>query len=235
MEKILHIETATHTCSVAISDGEEILAYKESHIDKSHASLLTVFIEDLFKETAVAAGDLDAIAVSMGPGSYTGLRIGVSVAKGLAYSLDIPVITVPTLKSMANGFLRRGEAGMASDAILCPMIDARRMEAYISLFDGALKTIKETEAFIIDENSFGAELDKQPVYFFGSGAAKCKGVVEHKNAFIIEDFQNSAVDMVAPAFGLFKQKDFADTAYFEPYYLKDFVATIPKNKVLGGL
>ena len=237
MARILHIETATYTCSVALSIGEELISIRESHIDKSHASLLTVFIEDLFRETGIPAAKLDAISISMGPGSYTGLRIGVSVAKGLAYSLGIPILAVSTLKAMALGFLKKSEAGRSGGHtfLLCPMIDARRMEVYLAMYDSKLETVMDTTALIIDENSFLKKLGSRKIYFFGSGAQKCESLINHKNSCFSSDFLNSSKYMIPLAFGQFKKKEFIDLAYFEPYYLKDFIATTPKNNILGSL
>lgn len=234
--RILHIETATHTCSAALSYGEKLILFKESHIDKSHASLLTVFIENIFRETGLLAVELDAVSVSMGPGSYTGLRIGVSVAKGLAYSLGIPLIAVPTLKSMALGFLQKMGIDKSQDHtfLLCPMIDARRMEVYLSMYDSKFKTVWDTRALIVDENSFQKELEKRDIYFFGTGAQKCESLINHKNSYFSPDFLNSSKYMIPLAFSQFTRKEFVDLAYFEPYYLKDFIATTPKNKILGS-
>ncbi len=237
MAKILHIETATPTCSVALSYGRELVSFKESHIDKSHASLLTVFIDDLFKETGISATELDAVSVSMGPGSYTGLRIGVSVAKGLAYGLGIPMLAVSTLKAMALGFLKRLEVEKNGDHtfLLCPMIDARRMEVYLAMYDSKLETVQDVSALIVDKNSFLKELKNRKLHFFGSGAQKCESVINHKNAFFNHDYLNSSKDLIPLAYNQFKRKEFVDTAYFEPYYLKDFIATTPKNKILGSI
>ena len=237
MARILHIETATHTCSVALSYGEELILFKESHIDKSHASLLTVFIEELFRETGIHAEGLDAVSVSMGPGSYTGLRIGVSVAKGLAYGLGIPMLAVPTLKSMALGFLEKLEIDTNRDPsfLLCPMIDARRMEVYMAMYDSKLETVLDTTALIVDDNTFHKELMNRDIYIFGSGAEKCESLINHKNSYFSSDFLNSSKYMIPLAFKLFKSKEFVDLAYFEPYYLKDFIATTPKNNILGSL
>jgi len=236
MPRILHIETATPTCSVALSIGDELISFKESHIDKSHASLLTVFIEDLFRETEIPPNRLDAVSVSMGPGSYTGLRIGVSVAKGLAYSLGIPMLAVSTLKAMALGFNKKLEPEKNGDSIflLCPMIDARRMEVYLAMYDSELKTIQDTTAMIVDENSFVDELKSGKIYFFGTGAQKCETLINHKNSFFNPEFLNSSKDLIPLAFNQYKNKEFVDIAYFEPYYLKDFIATTPKNKILGS-
>jgi len=237
MAKILHIETATHTCSVALSYEGKLILFKESHIDKSHASLLTVFIEELFQETGIPATGLDAVSISMGPGSYTGLRIGVSVAKGLAYSLRIPMLAIPTLKSMALGFLEKLEIDKNENHtfLLCPMIDARRMEVYLAMYDSKLESVQDTTALIVDENSFLEELRSRKMYFFGSGAQKCKSLINHTNSYFSTDFLNSSKHMIPLAFNQFKRKEFVDLAYFEPYYLKDFVATTPKNKILGSI
>jgi len=236
MAYILHIETASITCSVAISVNEKLLALRESYVDKSHAALVTVFIQELFEETGLKPADLDAISVSMGPGSYTGLRIGVSSAKGLAYGLGKPLIAVNTLKAMAWGLVNTPDLYVndsGKEFYLSPMIDARRMEVYTSLFDPDLNTIKEVSAEIIDELSFQAFLDEKPVFFFGNGAEKCKDIIQHKNARFIPGFHNSSKYMVSLAYRSYQLKNFEDIAYFEPFYLKDFIATIPKNKILG--
>ncbi len=237
MINILHIETASPTCSVAISENKRLLAIRESYVDKSHAALITVFIKELFEETGLKAPDMDAISVSMGPGSYTGLRIGVSTAKGLAYGTGKPLIAVNTLKTMAWGLAHDPEYAsldLKEDFYLSPMIDARRMEVYTSLFDGQLNTIRDISAEIIEEGSFKTFLDRKPVYFFGSGAEKCRDTIKHKNARFIPGFNNSSGFMISPAYESYLQKKFEDVAYFEPYYLKDFIATTPKNKILGA-
>lgn len=237
MINILHIETASPTCSVAISKDKKLLAIRESHVDKSHAALVTVFIKELFEETGIKASGLDAVSVSMGPGSYTGLRIGVSTAKGLAYGTGKPLIAVNTLKAMAWGLIHDPEwsSGLfENDHYLSPMIDARRMEVYTSLFDPDLNIIRDISAEIIEEDSFANFLDEKPVYFFGSGADKCKDIIQHENARFIPDFYNSSKFMITPAYESYRQNKFEDVAYFEPFYLKDFIATIPKNKILGA-
>ncbi len=234
---MLHIETATQSCSVVISAGEQVLAVRETHIDRSHASVLTVFIEQLFRETKLQAADLDAITVSMGPGSYTGLRIGVSTAKGLAYGSRIPLIAVSTLKSMAAGVVSGHEDLInrySGTRFLCPLIDARRMEVYSCIFDARLNKLKETSAEIIDGNSFREFLDGGTVFFFGSGVRKSKEILNHDNAVFIDGFNNSAKFMIHPALQLFESNSFVDASGFEPFYLKDFVATIPKNKIPGS-
>lgn len=224
MSLILHIETATSTCSVALSENGQLLNKIEKTERNIHASVLTVFIKDLFTETGKSISDLDAVAVSMGPGSYTGLRIGVSTAKGLCYALDIPLIAVNTLHAMASGFISKCFS-VNVETLFCPMIDARRMEVYTSLYNHEVKELKETAAVIIDENSFKDILDSRIVYFFGDGAAKCEEILgTHLNARVMDDYTNSASDMIAIAHDKFENKEFENVAYFEPYYLKDYVA-----------
>lgn len=233
MTKILHIETATKICSVALSEDGELIALRESEIANSHAELLTVFIEDMMNEFVWKYKDLNAVAVSMGPGSYTGLRIGVSSAKGLCYSLDIPLISINTLKSMAcgmEGFLHKIEKNI----LFCPMIDARRMEVYTAIFDNQRKLIRQTKAEIIDKNSFHEYFKEYFIYFAGDGAIKCKSVLNHqKNAIFLDAFQISAKDLIEIAHKKFNKNQFENTAYFEPFYLKDFIAGTPKVKGLN--
>lgn len=230
MAKLLFLETATQVCSVALAEDGKLISIKESQSANSHSSLLTSFIQDVLETANIKLQDLDAIVVSKGPGSYTGLRIGVSSAKGLCYSLDIPLISVNTLQSIA--------AGMSADikdnkAFYCPMIDARRMEVYTAIFDYQNKEIEATSAKIIDENSFGELLNKKVVYFAGDGAAKCKAILSnYPNAKFLNGFRISSKDMIKIAFEKYKAKQFEDVAYFEPYYLKDFIAGIPKVKGL---
>lgn len=229
MSLILQIETATQTCSVALAENGELLNVIEKTDRNIHASNITLFIEELLKLSNKNINDLDAVAVSMGPGSYTGLRIGVSAAKGLCYALDIPLIAVNTLEAMASGFKSKCFS-VKPGTLFCPMIDARRMEVYCSVFDGDLKVLQPTEAKIIDGSSFIDVLDKHMVYFFGDGAAKCEDVLSlHPNARVIDDSQNSAKDLTLTSFEKFLKKDFVDVAYFEPFYLKDFVAGKKKD------
>lgn len=238
MAFFLHIETATPTCSVAVSQDEKILAMRESHVDKSHASLLTGFIAEVLSEANLSANQLDAVSVSKGPGSYTGLRIGVATAKGLAYGLNIPLLATCTLEIMASGFSKALLSEIQQSDLpvfFCPMIDARRMEVFTSLLDDKLNLIEKTRALIIEPDSFKKYLTKGKVWFFGTGAAKCESVIIHKNAVFVSDFQLSASFQAPFANRLFKKEKFEDVAYFEPFYLKDFVATIPRNKILGGL
>ncbi|POY35410.1 tRNA (adenosine(37)-N6)-threonylcarbamoyltransferase complex dimerization subunit type 1 TsaB [Solitalea longa] len=227
MALILSIETATACCSVALSENEQLIAYKEETSPNIHASSLTLFIEEVLKTAGRVPSDLDAVAVSMGPGSYTGLRIGVSTAKGLCYSLDKPLIAINTLKAMANGLLLTGID--TKDTLLCPMIDARRMEVFTAVYNDQLEVIEETNAAIINEDSFAELLSNNRVIFFGNGAEKCKSVLTTSNAIFIEDSVNSARYIAPLAYKQFEQKQFENVAYFEPFYLKDFVSTQAKG------
>lgn len=227
MATILQIETATPVCSVAISVNGKTIALKEEKAQNIHASSLTLFIADVMEAAGLAYTDLDAIAVSKGPGSYTGLRIGVSTAKGLCFALDKPLIAINTLKMMANGYLLQHHN---FGGLVCPMIDARRMEVFTAVFDHHLEEVEQTHAKIIDDKSFVLELQDHYVSFIGDGAEKCQTVIDDPNAhFHLENF-NSANYMSNLAFAAFEAKTFEDVAYFEPFYLKDFVLTTPKKK-----
>lgn len=224
MSLILHLETATKTCSVCISQNGNLLALKEeTTAEFSHAENLNIFIKDILSKAGKKLHDLDAVAVSEGPGSYTGLRIGTSSAKGLAYALDIPVIAVNSLLSLAALNKTRHE-------LICPMFDARRMEVFAAAYNRSLKEIKATEAVIIDEHSFADLLESNTVIFLGPGAMKCKQVIQHPNAFFDTTTLVSSTGMVQVAHEKFNQKDFVNLAYFEPFYLKDFVAGEKQNK-----
>ena len=236
MALILNIETSTTVCSVCISKDGIVQSYRESHDEKTHAKQLTVFIDEIVKEQKLKFKDFDAIAVSMGPGSYTGLRIGVSTAKGLCYAKDIPLIAINTLQSLANGIVSKVKNNDLNiegfkEAILVPMIDARRMEVYSSFFNSNAKTTREIKAEIIDENSYQDILVKKQMIFFGDGSAKIAGTITHKNAIFIENINTSSLTMASLSKEAFKKNEFVDVAYFEPFYLKDFVATIPKKNI----
>ncbi len=218
MALILLIETATKSCSVSLSSANKIIACKEEVNEQySHAEKLTIFITELFKTQDFTIKDLDAVAVSKGPGSYTGLRIGVSTAKGLCYALDIPLISVSTLKAMAFRMAQKEESDL-----YCPMIDARRMEVYNAFYNSTNKEIRGIQADIIEGYSYQKELEKK-VLFFGDGAEKCKQMIQHPNARFIDGIFPSSKDMLEIANEKFAEKDFEDIAYFEPFYLKDFV------------
>ncbi|WP_345951426.1 MULTISPECIES: tRNA (adenosine(37)-N6)-threonylcarbamoyltransferase complex dimerization subunit type 1 TsaB [unclassified Mucilaginibacter] len=222
MSLILQIETATTACSVALVDNGNVLALKELNQRNVHAEVITIFIEDVFKTAQKTYQDIDAVAVSSGPGSYTGLRIGVSTAKGMCYALDKPLIAVETLQAMADGMAKQVTD---KSLLLCPMIDARRMEVYTALFDVNGNRLQNTTAEIIDENSFATVLASQKVLFFGDGAAKCQSVLEaHGNALFHTNFINSAAHLAFRAGAAFEARLFEDVAYFEPFYLKEFIA-----------
>jgi len=226
MALILQIETSTISCSVALAENGKTIAVKEATERNIHASSITPFIQEVMKDAGKEMSQLDAVAVSKGPGSYTGLRIGVSTAKGLCYALDIPLIAIGTLKVMAsNTSINPGN----SHSLFCPMIDARRMEVYTAVYDSALNEINPVSAKIIDQDSFAELLKEKQIVFFGDGAEKCMDTLgENPNASFITTFENSAADMSTEAFSRYTAQLFEDVAYFEPYYLKDFVATTPK-------
>jgi tRNA threonylcarbamoyladenosine biosynthesis protein TsaB len=231
---ILCIETATPVCSVALCDSAGFVLTRENHENKSHASLLTVFIMELLEQTGLKASELEAVAVSKGPGSYTGLRIGVSAAKGIAYGASIPLLAVDTTRSMFNGIIEKAEEKFGTDetSLFCPMIDARRMEVYYSLFAANGNEIKGIAAEVITETSFVMIPENVRIVFFGDGAKKCQGITGHKNQVFADDFEISAAFMQKTAFLKLKEGHFEDIAYFEPFYLKEFVATIPRKNIL---
>jgi tRNA threonylcarbamoyladenosine biosynthesis protein TsaB len=237
MSKILLIESGTNVCSVAIAIDEKIAGIKESSDEKAHASQLTVFIDQLIKQTGISIAQLDAIAISKGPGSYTGLRIGVSAAKGICYAAEKPLISVSSLDSMTHGANILYQSIIEKNGIdfLCPMIDARRMEVYTALYDKHLQRTDLIEALVIDDLTFQEKLKTKKILFFGNGALKCKKSINHRNAFFIDDFSPSAQFMVPLALRAFANQTFEDVAYFEPYYLKDFVATKSQKKTFPGL
>ena len=224
MSIILNIETATKNCSVSISDKGNLLAISEINEGKfSHAEKLHTFILEVLKESGTAMKQLDAIAISKGPGSYTGLRIGVSAAKGLCYALEKPLISIPTLDSIAR------QVSLKKGTFVVPMLDARRMEVYSAIFDHDYTQIRETEAEIIDDNSFQELLATGTVYFVGDGAEKCRVHIKHDNARFLSDIYPSAKEMAMMSAEKYDTSDFEDVAYFEPFYLKDFVAGKPKK------
>jgi len=226
---ILNIETSTKACSVSISNDGVLLAVKESvDMDYSHAEKLNLFIDEVIKSASLEFKQLKAIAVSKGPGSYTGLRIGVSTAKGLAYALQIPLISIDTLGSMANGFLMNSKC--LKSEILVPMIDARRKEVYMRIFDFELKSLSETEAKVIDVNSFDKWSSYNSIHLFGDGADKFHDdFINDDRVVIHKKFYPSAEFMVALSYQKFKENNFEDVAYFEPFYLKDFIAIKPRK------
>ena len=221
---ILNIETATTNCSVALAkDGKTISILEENDKNYSHSERLHVYIEEVLAKANISLKELDAIAVSKGPGSYTGLRIGVSAAKGLCFSLDIPLISVFTLEALAN------QVNIPKGFII-PMLDARRMEVYSSIYNHKYELVRGTEAQILDHNSFKDLLNQDEVYFIGSGVEKTKELIQHTKARFIEDKLPSAREMSALSFEKYKKSDTEDVAYFEPFYLKDFVALKSKKQ-----
>jgi tRNA threonylcarbamoyladenosine biosynthesis protein TsaB len=233
---ILCLETATPLCSVALCNSTGVVSLKESSEGKSHASMLTLFIIDVLKEAGIKAGDLEAIAVSKGPGSYTGLRIGVSTAKGIAYAASVPLIAIETTFSMFQGFhsVAKEKYGATSGDSFCPMLDARRMEVYYSVFDSEGRTIKGIRAEVINKTSFSDIPLSSRIFFFGNGALKCKEVITRENVLFADDFRISAAYMHKPAYIAMRENHFEDVAYFEPFYLKDFITTKTLKNILGN-
>jgi tRNA threonylcarbamoyladenosine biosynthesis protein TsaB len=224
MSLILNIETATKNCSVSLAESGKVIAIKELNDGNfSHAEKLHVFIDEVLKIAKKSMKDIDAVAVSKGPGSFTGLRIGVSSVKGLCYALNIPLISVDTLKALAT------QLNIESGFVV-PMLDARRMEVYSAIFDTKNNLIRAIEAQILNEDSFADYLKNDQVYFIGDGVPKTKEIITHKNAIFIEDKLPSANEMAQLSFDKFQRKIFEDVAYFEPFYLKDFVVTTKKKK-----
>lgn len=228
MSCILNIETSTSICSVAVSqDGASIFARQERK-GISQASSLGTFVDEVLSFIENHAIPLDAVAVSCGPGSYTGLRIGVSMAKGICYGLGVPLIGIPTTEVLCIPILLEHEE-ISEDALFCPMLDARRMEVYSAIYDRRLNPVRNISADIIDENSYREYLDKAPIYFFGNGLEKCKSKLEHPNAHFVDGIEPLASTMFPLAEKAVAQKNYKDVAYFEPFYLKEFVATKPKK------
>jgi len=233
MARILSIETSTGVCSVAYSVDGEVMASKELFEANSHAAHLTVLIEQLFEENNItASADLDAVAVSSGPGSYTGLRIGVSTAKGICYASGLPLIAIDSMHIMSFPIVNRNWEASKLPYLFCPLMDARRMEVYTALFDKDMNLSEAISAKIVDKETFKSILTNHRVVFFGNGSEKCKEVIQHDNAIFIDDIHPLAKNLAPLAENYFNKNKFVDVAYFEPFYLKDFVATTPKKKVL---
>lgn len=254
MERIILIETSTALCSTALAEDGVITSYRESSAPKAHASLTAVFVQEMLEERGLSLSDCDAVCVSMGPGSYTGLRVGVSTAKGLCFGSRKPLIAVGTLDTLVAqaGMEAPGQAGGAGTVsqyrYIIPMIDARRMEVYTAVFESNVfqstqpdiindveesllyRQITETAPVIIDENSFAKELEAGPVLFIGDGAGKCADVIKHPNAYFCQCHPKASA-MLSPALEAYRKEDFKDVAYFEPFYLKEFVATVSKKKL----
>jgi len=225
MPIILHIETSTEICSALLSCGGEALIEKVCLKPQSHAAKLPLFLQEIVDFARKNSVMPNAVAVSAGPGSYTGLRIGLSSAKGLCYGLEIPLIAVDTLKVIANAAKQLTD----KKTFFCPMIDARRMEVYTALFDENLQNILPTEPKIVDENFLKNELEKSKIIFCGNGSQKCKEIIKHKNAIFFDDIFPLSINMIVDAEKKFTEKKFEDTAYFEPFYAKEFMATKPNQ------
>jgi tRNA threonylcarbamoyladenosine biosynthesis protein TsaB len=227
MPIILSIETSTTVCSAALHRDGNLLASEVTHVPNSAASQLAVMIDKILNDSSVLRSELSAVAVSAGPGSYTGLRIGVATTKGICYALDLPLIAVSSLEIMAEQISRSNDSG----AILCPMIDARRMEVYTALFNSTMDLIEPVQARIVEPVSYANVLDRDTVLFFGNGSDKCKSVITHSNAKFIDGIFPSAEWLGKLAFERFRGGKFEDVAEFEPFYLKDFIAKKPKSLV----
>ncbi len=227
MGLILNLETATTNCSVSVAKEGVVLGIKEHNTPNySHSEQLHVFIDEVVRDAGLQLTDLDAIAVSKGPGSYTGLRIGVSAAKGLCFSLDVPLISIPTLESLAHTTEADGYD------VIIPLLDARRMEVYSAVFDTNRKMLRETRAEIVEQNSFASFLEKGKTVLIGSGAEKCKSILEHGTVSFKSELVPSAREMAQLSYAKFVAMELEDVAYFEPFYLKDFVLTGGKKKKL---
>ena len=234
MSLILCIETGTDICSVGIARDGEVVSLRESDEGRDHAKKVAVFVDELLRETGVAPDELDAVAVGKGPGSYTGLRIGVSFAKGLCYGLNIPLVAVGSLDALAEVAVEDHEAGIIDaerwdDAILCPMVDARRMEVYTRLYDAAGRPVSDVAAEIVTEESFAEVRKERPLVIFGNGAAKCREVLSDA---VYVNVVPSARGLARLAQRRLSDGETEDIAYFEPFYLKDFVVIPSKKRLL---
>ena len=228
MSCILHIETSTDVCSVALSQDGAVLDYHEDASGPNHAVACGVFVQQALSFAESHAIPLDAVSVSKGPGSYTGLRIGVSTAKGVCYGRGVPLVAISTLQLLCVPVLLYHDE-LPDDALLVPMIDARRMEVYAAVYDRALREVRPIQADVVEADTYLPYLERGPVCFFGNGAGKCRQVITHPNARFIEDIQPLARHMLPLAERAVMQERFEDVAYFEPYYLKEFVAIKSKN------
>lgn len=226
MAFILSLETSTAVCSVAVHEEERLLATLEIHREQSHASKLAVLVDEVFALAGVKVDQVNAVVISSGPGSYTGLRIGTSTAKGICYSVGIPLIAVGTLDLLAAQVKRIN----TMRAYLCPMIDARRMEVYCQLIDADGRTVEPVQAKVIEANSFEEYLNNAPIIFFGNGAAKCRPMIQHSNAVFVDDVYPSAETLGKIGFGKYQRNQVEDLIHFEPYYLKEFMIKKPRGK-----
>lgn len=231
MSTILNIETSTDVCSVALTCDGQVLDHHENYEGQTHSTLLSKYVQDALTYVRSREMRLDAVAVSIGPGSYTGLRIGLSEAKGIAFGLKVPLIGVNTLQLLAVSAMFRDFYN--DDVLFAPMIDARRMEVYTAVYDTALAAHVEPQAMVLDEGSFASLLERHSMVLVGNGAEKASRVIKHKNVIVASDIKPEALNMMALAEKAFREGNFIDVAYSTPLYLKEFQATKPKNKVLG--
>lgn len=230
MSFILNIETTTNVCSVSLSENGKLIGIKESDEKNNHSATLTIFITEVLKKNKISAKELAAVAISEGPGSYTGLRIGTSVAKGICYANNIPLISVDTLQALAFG---TKTDIIDNNLLLCPMIDARRMEVYFSFFDNKINKITQTDSIELKEETFKDKLKNQKIIFSGNGANKFKEIINSDNAIFIDNILTSAKNMVELSYNKYINKKFVDVAYFTPFYLKNFIAIKSKKNLLG--
>jgi tRNA threonylcarbamoyladenosine biosynthesis protein TsaB len=238
MACILNLETSTEVCSVAIACDGDVISSRENLTGQDHARFLTVFINEILEESKINIQQIDAVAISGGPGSYTGLRIGASVAKGICYALHLPLIEITSLESMAHHVINNCKdlhPVETKNVLFCPMIDARRMEVYTSFYDMNGVQIREIQADIVDHQSFKTFLENNVVLFFGNGADKCRNTISNPNGVFLNAVYSSAKNMVPLAEQKFKIQNFVNVAYYEPLYLKDFIATIPVKNIFGGI
>lgn len=235
MIRILCLETSTEVCSVAIVENGIVNGFREDITGQNHSKLLTVFIAQLLESNQLKASDFDAVAVSEGPGSYTGLRIGVSVAKGFCYAAGLPMIAISSLEAMASFIIENPEKyqlEIQPADLFVPMIDARRMEVFTAIYDSKLQLVQKVNALVVEPDSLKEFTEKARLFLFGNGSAKCSETLVNENIQIVNGVHASALNMVTLADQKFKNCEFVDLAYFEPFYLKDFIATVPKNNVL---
>ncbi len=229
MSLILNIDTTTNVCSVAVANKGKLIDVIETTDDKNHSHVLTVFIEKIFNKNKLNIQDLSAVAISEGPGSYTGLRIGTSVAKGICYANNIPLISIDTLQALAYNVKKTADY---NNGLICPMIDARRLEVYFSIFDKKLVKLTKTESKIINNDSFNNELKNNKITFCGNGSQKCKEYIKSENAVFFNNVITSAKNMVELSYNKLINNEFVDVAYFTPFYLKSFIAIKSKKNLL---
>ena len=237
MPTILNIESATPLCSVSLAKEGRVVSIRETLEEKSHARLLSVYIQEIMDELGMEVSDLDAVAVGKGPGSYTGLRIGVSTAKGICFGADLPLLAINTLQIICNQLIMNSDLPIRallkeSSTIICPMIDARRMEVYYALFNNYCEELSAPVAKIIDNQTFLSYLEKHNIIFTGSGMSKCKEILDHPRALFIDNIHPSTVSLANLSYKAFRKNEFVNLAYFEPFYLKDFIGTVPKNRLI---